>query len=694
MPLDFGQITHDINEFLPVSADQQPTNDNDESDFLVVDEYATVFAGEAFLVVQNGNALQDVFRLSGDTATTIGRSPDNRIAINDEECSRRHCAVLRQSGQWLVRDLGSSNGTAVNGTKILVDRPLSDGDAIRIGATLLLFTLDLSRTLEPSADHPSDSVETSLETHGVQDASDGTNVVERRAKSPYVSTRGLREALHDTEVRDALARLYRLAIKMVSANHPKQLAEMVLDSLFATLRFDIGGVLLFPADANERTNPDVLRLTCFRSKDEAPYRTISKSLSLDAISKGQAILATNISSQTTAQQDAKYPTLLHIDAQSVICAPIQDDTQLLGLLHLYSLKHENLLDARALEFTLAVAEQMGRSLAKLQRHEELSGELQRTRAENQSLRQLLNFESELIGDSNAMRQLRESIVGAAESDLHVLVRGERGVGKGLVARTIHFHGRRRKAPFVVLDCRARSGNLLQCEQLLESIDRARGGTLHLVEVAEMPPATQAKLALVLAGEQDDVDDAPVDGELDLRIVATTRHDLDAAVERREFASELAERLRDFTISVPPLRERREDVLTLARHFLQSKAANLGRTNLAFASETLDALRAFDWTGNVRELKDTVERVTTIAQGTEIQVEELALGEADSRNSNLDSFVPASLEDIEHEHILRMLRWTGWQLPQAARMLSINRSTLEKKIQRFGIQPPSDVDASE
>jgi Nif-specific regulatory protein len=283
--------------------------------------------------------------------------------LDDDRCSRRHCEFFYEGDQWFLRDLKSRNGTSLNDTKVHGDNPLNDGDRVRIGATMLLFTTDITTPLSDEIeldDQLGQQGETGVEAHDEDD--NEPQILERKAHTGYITGSGL-SGIADTTLRDAFGRLCRLSMDMVSAKDVKGLARTILDALLSTIGADIGAMLLFPDPAAENLSPDQLRIVGCEAPDNTPYQLVSHRLSRIVLRKREAVLAMDI--RGTDGQD-QFRTLGEIKAESVICAPIHRDELMFVLLHLYSLDATRSLDADALDFALAVADQAALALENIQ----------------------------------------------------------------------------------------------------------------------------------------------------------------------------------------------------------------------------------------------------------------------------------------------------------------------------------------
>ena len=307
------------------------------------------------------------------------------------------------------------------------------------------------------------------------------------------------------------------------------------------------------------------------------------------------------------------------------------------------------------------------------------------------------------GRSSSMRAVLERVLRVAPMRSTVLVQGESGVGKELVARSMHFNSQRRNGPFIALNCAAMSANLIESElfghekgSFTGAHSRVRGkfeiahrGTLFLDEIGDMAPGTQAKLLRVL----EEREFMRVGGDrsirVDVRVIAATNADLDALVSSGQFRRDLYYRLKVVTILVPPLRERRADIPALVETFLDqlSRANAVKRKSISPAA--LAVLQTHQWPGNVRELKNTLESLLVSAPGEVIRVEDLPSPVRNRRGSvDASDLAPGtSLADMERQLIHRTLEYTGGNRTHSADLLGIGVRTLQRKIRTYGISIP-------
>jgi len=333
----------------------------------------------------------------------------------------------------------------------------------------------------------------------------------------------------------------------------------------------------------------------------------------------------------------------------------------------------------------------------------------RLQTENALLRRQLDAGngSEIIGQSEVVRQLLQDIKQVAPAPTSVLVTGESGTGKELVARALHQLSTRKSAALVAVNCATFAENLLESELFGHErgaftgaterkrglLEMADGGTLFLDEVGEMPLPLQPKLLRLLQEKRFRRVGGTAEIECDVRVVAATNRDLDALIESRQFRDDLYYRLNVVTLNTPPLRERVEDIPLLALFFLRRYAREMGRPVSGFAAETLQLLQQYAWPGNIRELQNIIERGVLFCSGDQFTPEELPVSlqgaVADSPRSRanrteLGKPLPELLEDVESGLIHQaMIQARGVQA-QAARLLGISRSNLQYKLRKYGM----------
>jgi len=340
--------------------------------------------------------------------------------------------------------------------------------------------------------------------------------------------------------------------------------------------------------------------------------------------------------------------------------------------------------------------------------------LRQRRLESQirELRQKLDVRYVMIGESPAIRRLRAEIAQAAPSNGRALVFGENGTGKELVARAIHAESRRASAPFVEVNCAAIPEELIESELFGHTrgaftgalaarkgkFELADGGTLFLDEIGDMSLKTQAKVLRALQEQRIEPVGGAGGAPVDVRVIAATNKDLEAEIRAGRFRDDLYFRLNVIPFHVPPLRERREDIPLLVRHFLHLLSAEHGRRPREVAPEVLEVLARLPWPGNVRELRNILERLVIMTPGELIELRHLPVSLAPSLPADAPAAqdaapaaaeggtLLAAREEFERRYILRRYRECGGNMSRTAEALGVERSNLYRKMKAYGLLP--------
>lgn len=640
---------------------------------------------DAFLVVRHEDGYGDVFPLLKEERLTMGRASTNRIVLKDELCSREHAEVYFADGCWRLRDLNSLNGTRLNDLGLESEWELSPRDEINVGRTHFLFVQQISDLPEINSEKATVS---------------GISIKQRMGQTRFLTPL---PAIEDEAISDGeqqtlpqkhslsrdLALLYRLSLRMGSAKDHEELIDIVLDGLMEATTAEVGAILS-PKENGE------FQIAALRPKEQkkATYHKISEFVSNDVLARKEAVLAEDVARD---QYLRNRESLAEIGATSLICAPVLFEQKVLALVHLYCTNPLKILTVEDLEFTVAVAKHLGSIIVQLERQANLIGEIE-------SLRDQLRVESELVGESPQIKEIESQIGRVAQTNATVLIRGESGVGKELVARAIHFSSRRRGGPFICLNCAAITETLLESElfghekgaftgatdKKIGKFEAANKGTIFLDEIGEMSVTTQAKLLRVLEGHPFERVGGGTQISVDVRVVAATNQPLEQAMKEGNFRRDLFYRLQVVEIHVPPLRERRGDIALIAEHFLNRFVRETGRRIRGFTDEAISAMSEYQWPGNVRELRNAVERAVALAQGNMLDAQDLWFSSTESAVATISGndagkYEPISISELEKGHIERTLEYTDWNKTQAAAILKIERSTLDRKIKSYDLK---------
>jgi two-component system response regulator AtoC len=318
-------------------------------------------------------------------------------------------------------------------------------------------------------------------------------------------------------------------------------------------------------------------------------------------------------------------------------------------------------------------------------------ELELLRAEVQEEFELGSF----VAESPKMHEVLGLISRVARSDTNILITGESGTGKDMVARLIHDASQRKRNRFVAISCAALPETLLESElfgyergafsgaekRKIGRFELAHGGTLFLDEIGDIPISTQVKLLRVLQEFTFERLGGNAAITVDVRLITATNQDLKKKIEQGTFREDLLYRLNVITIKLPALRDRKEDIKPLAQHFIDKLSKKYGYVSKIIPKSTISKLLRYDWPGNVRELENVLERALVLSRGDRIEDRDILLeGDATSRTSASES-----LADVERAHITSILEQTEWSLSEAAKRLGIHRNTLRLKIKHYGIE---------
>jgi transcriptional regulator with GAF, ATPase, and Fis domain len=480
-----------------------------------------------------------------------------------------------------------------------------------------------------------------------------------------------------------LTTLYRIVDTLVKYTLPRPLLENLTEVLVSS--FSASGAVAFLFD--QRSGD--FELAAGATTPPNSMLPVSRTIVSRAIENNEALLVRNASAEGLSAASGSVTSLrIH----SALAAPLHRQGVPLGALQLSRSPDQRPYNEKDLKLFSVIAEVVAMALVNSQRREELE-------TENIALGEIVKGRFAMLGNSPAIRKVFETIEQVARSTLTILVQGASGTGKELVARAIHSRSERRTAPFVAMNCAAVPESLAESELFgheqgaftgaserhLGCFERAHGGTLFLDEIGELSPNVQAKLLRVL--EQGEL--TRVGGEkttkVDVRMVAASNRDLESHVHEGSFRQDLYYRLQVVVITLPPLRERIEDIPLLAEHFLAEYHESHGGIPHRFNPDAIDRLAAYPWPGNVRELRNAVIRAAVLSPHEKLTAKEFSFLVAPAEMT--DPSQPASLADVEMSHIFHVLEICRWKREKAAEILGIDRKTLFNKIHRYRLVQP-------
>jgi Nif-specific regulatory protein len=650
----------------------------------------SVVPSNAYILVHDPVIGRSVVHLVDGERLTLGRAPTNTIVIHDERASRFHAEIFPAPSGWAVRDLESRNGTLLDRRPLEGDHLLASGDTISIGRTEIIF-----RQGDPPSDPGSGELGgTSTNEIPAEAGHWQASITHRRAQSRLLENiRDTREIV--PRMGQAVAELCRLSFALGRAADVQAMALLALESAVQGAGA-ARGIAILPGNGPARLADKAERIAAESLATAAIFPASSPAAALPA-----GMITTVLGTNEAVLSCSSPPTT----AKKIACisAPVRAGGRPVGVIHLEVEAEGREATPDDLEFVMAACDALGVAVENLSAREALSTRLASTADENERLKRRLGEESQMVGASAVLVAIKDQISRVAGTKATVLVRGESGSGKELVARAIHEASDRNRGPFVCLNCAALSETLLESElfghekgaftgateRKAGKFEAAHKGTLMLDEIGEMSPAIQAKFLRVLEGHPFERVGGSNPVQVDVRVVAATNRNLEEAVSSGEFRRDLYFRLKVVEILVPPLRKRPEDIEPLARHFLNRFAMETGRKVRDFTPQALDALLSYHWPGNIRELRNCIERAVVLSLDEAVDVNELALSHLSSpgetgrkAGDKPGPFVPETLDDMERRHVMATLEAVGGNKTKAAAILGIERSTLDRKLARW------------
>jgi len=462
----------------------------------------------------------------------------------------------------------------------------------------------------------------------------------------------------------------------------QELLERIMDLAIENLNAERGVIVLKDKSGS---SPVIARE--LSQKDLDDLTQISSSILNQVLQEQKPLLIHN--AQNTDFKTAQS-VILH-SIQSVMCVPLVSRDKLLGAIYVDSRSKKGVFTNDDLEFLTAFSHQAAIALENARLTQLLLDENKYLKTE---LVKAMQFEN-IIGRSSQMVKVFDLMRKVLNSDIPVLIEGETGTGKEVVARALHYNGSRQKGKFIALYCGSLPDTLLESELFGYKkgaftgavsdkkglFEEADGGTLFLDEIIDVNLATQAKLLRVLQeGEFRRIGEV-ASRKADVRIISATNRNLADAVKDGKFREDLFYRIQGVTIFLPPLRSRSEDVLLLANHFLNRYAQKENKAIKGFSPESRQLLMSYNWPGNVRELENAIARACALTTNEQITNEDLDL-EIDTRTY---SGLKDEVSHTEKEYILKVLEEVGGNRTKAAQKIGISRRTLQYKLKKLGIE---------
>jgi Nif-specific regulatory protein len=620
----------------------------------------------AYLILKQDDSQVKSFKLT-KSVTNIGRRSTHDVIFTDPKLSRDHAEITAlKDGGYEIHDLGAKHPTRVNG-KIISSHRLKDGDRISLGDYELIF-----KSEEPcSTAH--------VEFLAAEDMSEESEEVASldAKKTTFYSVDDL-DLISLQKDHQRLMLLYEFGkAANLHLEDPHQLLDEILSAAFRTLDAERGFLALVDENTGE--------LTCELVRDntgnqETEKLEVSRTIIHKVLKEGVSILTVN------ALKDKQFKDVKSVqeyNIRSAICAPLFFQGEVVGVVYLDNRASTGSFSQDDLMFLTALSHQAGIAIGNSRLHRQVV-------QENVRLINVLKPKFQIIGNSEEMKRVYNTIRKVAPSDITILIQGETGTGKELVARAIHSQSPRTNKPFIAVNCAAIPKELIESELFGHEkgaftgatsarqgkFEIANGGSVLLDEIGDMSLDLQSKVLRTLEEKEIQRVGGSKNIKVDVRVIAATHKDLGKAVKEGEFREDLYYRLNVVLLKLPPLQERKEDIIQLAEYFMSGKAKKI-------SPKAKQLLLAYGWPGNIRELKNCLERAVVLGDGEVIQPEDLPINVRQGRK-----VIPSpleSLDQMEEEHIIRILRSANWNKSIAAKILGITRQTLDNKIDKYKIK---------
>jgi transcriptional regulator with GAF, ATPase, and Fis domain len=627
---------------------------------------------------------------------SVGRELSNLLSLDDGLVAPEHCVVAREGDRWVLRDLGSPTGTFVNGLPVK-ERPLANGDQIAIGGSVFLFLQEEDSDAHPNPVEMDEGAEAGAATTRL-----------RREDMRYLHP----EALAALPTAERLARdlqtLLKINTAIGSVRNVESLQWQLLGMIFDVVPAERGAILL-------GKDPEEFDSVVAWDRVAGPQHSVhvDRRLAEQVLTERVAALSNDVKAQGVNGQaaeasveevdedseDSDDPEDLEADdssardVHSLLCVPLVNLDQSIGLIYLDTTNPEIRFAEDDLHLVTAIAGIATMAIESARQVEWLGSENRRLRAE-------VNLDHDMVGESPRMRDVYQLIEKVAASDSTVLIYGESGTGKELAARAIHRNSARRDQPFVAINCAALTETLLESELFGHErgaftgaialkrgqLEMANAGTIFLDEMGEISPAMQAKLLRVL----QERDFMRVGGTkslpLNIRILAATNKNLQKATKEGTFREDLYYRLNVVSITMPALRDHKDDIPLLASYFAAKCAEKCNRRVLGISQDARTILSQYDWPGNIRELENAIERAVVLGSSGMILPEDLpeTLHETPAQSMRSSTYHEA-VRQLKRQLILTAMDQSDGKPTEAARLLGVHANYLHRLIRNLDLR---------
>ena len=619
-----------------------------------------------------------VFALDGEVLS-IGREAANDVPVRDLALSRRHCAIKRENTEFVIQDLDSLNGTFVNGIPV-TERRLANGDQIKLGDCVFLFVTGDEEVGPIATPVYLDEQRLAAQSTMQLDLQDALYLQPERSPGSLSSPT---RAEHD------LKALLKISAAINSVRNVESVQRQVLESLFEITPAARGAVLLMGENVEDFVSlfgQDRLGRT------DEPVQ-VSRTIVRQVLKDGMALLSNDVAAEEgLAQAESLRASEIH----SVLCAPLILLEKPLGAIYLDASDPAARFDENHLQLVTAVASLAAVAMDRARHLEQMEREVK-------GLREDLNLMHNMIGESARMRDVYQLIARVAPTDSTVLIRGESGTGKELVARAIHQSSRRADRPFVAINCAALAETLLESElfghekgaftgavaQKKGKLELAHGGTLFLDEIGDMAAALQVKLLRILQEREFERVGGTCPIKVNVRLLAATNKNLEEAIRNGEFRQDLYYRLNVVQLAMPPLRERRDDILLLANYFAAIHGDRCKRRVRGISAAARECLLRYDWFGNVRELENAIERAIALGVSDVILLEDLpeAIVETGEPTGAALPKYHDAIRAAKKTLIRNAIEQANGNYTEAAKQLGVHRNYLSRLTRNLDVRTP-------
>ena len=614
----------------------------------------------------------------------IGRDPGNDLVIEDIHVSSVHCRLLLRGEAWSIEDLGSTNGTGVTrgqerfvlGKGGLASMTVQDGDVLLVGSAEGPVALGFNRDGEAAPGVDDTQV---LAVARIQDL---VNVHDEVQRDP-----------------DLVARLYNVLGGLRWELDLQKVLATCRDAVFEILP---GATHLCVALRDATSGGFIPMLFASRSgeTDKGGF-SLSQAIVQKVVSEQSGLVLAN-----APEEVGETASIMGAGILSTMAAPLWKADEVLGVMQVDNRDAPGMFGRPDLNLLLVLASQASLSILNAELFEKLSLAERKLDGENRYLKdRVRERQVAVVVSSRAMAEVFDQVEKVKDTPVSVLVQGDTGTGKEIVASAIHYRSKRAERLFVAQNCAAIPENLLESELFGHakgaftgaSRDKkglfavADGGTLFLDEVGEMPSSIQGKLLRVLQEGEVRPLGSNRSVKVNVRLIAATNRDLKTEVAQGRFREDLFYRLNVFPIRVPALKERVEDVPDLANHFLTKYAREFGKRVRGISQDVLDVLVGYDWPGNVRELENEIQRVVIAIEDDQIATADLLSPHIRKVERLVQEAAPRAgtlkqrIEEVEKWIITQALAEHGNNKSQTAKALGISREGLHKKLGKFGVK---------